>query len=156
MDKAAKTLELVKLLDMSSMYVERSRIDDRTYELNGKFTRFHDVSTDGVFYGFVAIQVPNPDDAFDAQLEALVELLTDERIVKGCVKSIVIEAQQDARKVAVSKVSTIPQREFDSRFDALNKDTLSRLKTMEHIREHIIYEWKAEQPQYEDGALRLF
>ena len=156
MDKAAKTLELVKLLDMSSMYAGASRIDDRTYEVDGRFTRFHDVSTDGVFYGFVAIQVPNPNDAFDVQLEALVELCSDERIVKGCVKSIVIEAQQDARKVAVGKVATIPQAEFDSRFNALDESTLGRLKTMEHIREHIVFEWKAEQPQQEDGTLRLF
>ena len=156
MDKAEKTIELVKLLNNSAAYREWSKIDDRTYELDGRFMRFHDVSTDGVFYGFVAIQVPNPGDAFDAQLEALVELLSDERIVKGCVKSIVIEAQQDARKVAVGKITTIPQAEFDSRFNKLDESTLGRLKTMEHIREHIIHEWKAEQPQQEDGTLRLF
>ena len=159
MDKAAKTVELVKLINNSAAYAEASRIDDRTYESDGKFIRFHDVSTDGVFYGFKAVDIPNPTDSFEAQLEALVEIYSDEQIVKGCVKSIVIELQQASRKVAVGNVATMPDAEFKAEWNRLTleePDTIQRLKTYEYIEKHIRDEWLKAQPQHEGGTLRLF
>ena len=154
MDKTQKTIELLKLLD-GPVYREYAKLDDRTYTDGTKFVRFHDVSTDGKFYGFVAMSVPHPKDGFDVQLESLCEIYTDERIVKGCLKSIVIEKQSEARKLALGVVK-MSSTEFDLRFNALDAETLGRLKTMEHIREHITHEWDDEQPEHEDGQLRLF
>ncbi len=159
MDKADKTAELVILLSKSAAYAERSKIDDRTYELDGKYLRFHDVSTDGVFYGFKAVDIPNPTDAYEAQLEALVEIYSDEQIVKGCVKSIVIELQQAARKVAVGDVAKMPDAEFKAEWNRLTLEepnVIQRLKTYEYIEKHIRLEWLEAQPQHEDGTLRLF
>ena len=159
MDKAAKTVELVKLLNNSAAYAEASRIDDRTYELDGRYVRFHDVSTDGKFSGFIAVRVPNPNDAYDVQLESLVEIFTDERIVKGCIKSIVIEEQSSARKAATGKAVQMPDAEFAAAWDVLTieqPEILQRLKTYEHIAQHIRDEWTEAQPVHEDGQLRLF
>lgn len=159
MDKAAKTIELVKLLTVSAAYAEASRIDDRTYELDGKFVRFHDVSTDGVFYGFKAVDVPNPINEYDDQLEALMDIYTSEQIVKGCVKSIVIELQQAARKTATGDVAKMPDAEFKAEWNRLTvekPDVIQRLKTYEYIEKHIRDTWAEKQPQTEDGQLRLF
>ncbi len=159
MDKAAKTIELVKLISNSAAYAEASRIDDRTYELDGRYVGFHDVSTDGKFYGFIAIQVPNPKDSAEDQLNTVCELYTDKQIIKGMIKSTVIDAQSAARKVAVGKVSQMPNAEFAAAWDKLTveqPEILQRLKTYEHIAQHIRDEWTEAQPVHEDGVLRLF
>lgn len=159
MDKADKTAELVILLTNSAAYAERSKIDDRTYELDGRYVRFHDVSTDGTFYGFKAVDIPNPADTFETQLESLCEIYSDEQIVKGCVKSIVIELQQAARKVATGDVAKMPDAEFKAEWNRLTleePDVIQRLKTYEYIEKHIRDEWLEKRPQHEDGTLRLF
>ncbi len=159
MDKASKTIELVKLLNNSAAYAEASRIDDRTYELDGKYTRFHDVSTDGKFYGFVAVDVPNPRDDAENQLNTVCELYTDKQITEGTLKSITIEKQSAARKVAVGKVAVMSDVEFKAEWNRLTveePDVIQRLKTYEYIEKHIRDKWQTEQPDTEDGQLRLF
>lgn len=159
MDKAAKTAELVILLNNSAAYAERSKVDDRTYELDGRFVRFHDVSTDGVFYGFVAINVPNPADDAENQLNTVCELYTDKQITEGTLKSITIETQQAARKTAVGKVPTMPDAEFKAEWNRLTveePEVVQRLKTYEYIEKHIRDSWLEKQPTTEEGTLRLF
>ena len=159
MDKAQKTIELLVLLKMSS-FVSASKIgaDERTYEDNGSFFRFHDVSADKVFYGFVPIKIPNPADEFDTQLENLMDIYTSEQIVKGCLKSIVIEQQSAARKAATGEGLKMFDAEFATAFDKLGAEQpeiISRLKTYEHIKNHIIEEWLKNQSTDTEG-LRLF
>lgn len=159
MDKAEKTIELVKLLASLSVYNDASKIDDRLYEVGGKYYRFHDVSADNVFYGFMPIQVPNPADDFATQLESMCEIYSDEQIVKGCIKSLVIEMQTASRKVATGKQSKMPSAEFAAAWDILTieqPEVISRLKSYEHIAQHIRDEWAEAQPKHEDGYLRIF
>ncbi len=159
MDKAEKTIELVKLLESSSAYSEASKIDDRLYESDGKYYRFHDVSASEVFYGFMSIQVPNPTHDFATQLELMCEIYSDEQIVKGCIKSLVIETQTAARKVATGKQPKMSSNEFAAAWDKLTvdqPDVVSRLKSYEHIAQHIRDEWLESQPKHEDGYLRIF
>lgn len=157
MDKADKTTELLQLIS-ECPYADGKKVgkDDRTYDLQGRYVRFHDVSTDGKFYGFVAIQIPNPADDYDTQLESLMDIYTTERIVKGCLKSIVIEGQSAARKVATDGVKKMPDAEFASAWDNLDPDVAGRLKTYEYIAKHIRDTWLKNQADTVDGQYRLF
>lgn len=156
MDKAQKTTELLELLKVS-VFESASKIgaDERTYELGGKFYRFHDVSAGGEFYGFVSIKIPHPDATADDQLEHLMDIYTTEQIVKGCLKSIVIEKQSTARKVATGEGLKMSDAEFAAAFDNLDPDICGRLKTYEHIKNHIISEWTESQTDDTEG-IRLF
>ena len=161
MNKDEKTTELVQLIEKSPVYAEASKIDDRTYEVDGRFVRFHDVSTGDpmVFYGFKAVNVPNPAEDFAQQLENLCEIYTDEQIVKGCLKSIVIESQQAARKIATGKVQVMPVNDFRAAWDKLTTEepeVIQRLKTYEYIEKHIRDTWLEAQPKRENGQLRIF
>ncbi len=155
MDKAQKTVALVNLLNGSS-YKDAYRVgkDDRTYENDGKYIKFADVSVGQDFKGFSVVKIPNPANDFDTQLEGMMDIYSSEQIVKGCLKSITIEQQSTARKLATGDVK-MSQVESDARFNKLDTDTIGRLKTMEHIRAHIQAEWESEQTNDTEG-LRLF
>ena len=161
MDRSQKTTELAEMLESSRLYSPEQKIgkDERTYAGNGKFVRFHDVSTGGVFYGFVPVQVPNPSEDYDTQLEALMDIYTTEQIVKSCIKSIVIDLQQEARKTATGATKKMSDAEFAAAWDKLTTEQpeiLSRLKTYEHISNHIRDEWLEQQVEVTDGTCRLF
>ena len=155
MNKDEKTTELLTLLENSTTYNEASKLDDRTYELDGRYVKFSDVSADKVFYGFVTTNVPHPKDDYDTQLEKMMDIYTSEQIVKGALKSIVIEQQASARKLATGD-SKMSVAEFDSRFNALDVDTIKRLKTMEYIRQHIQAEYDKDQADGKTDGIRLF
>ncbi len=157
MDKAQKTVELVKLIS-ECPYADAAKIDDRTYDASGRFIRFHDVSAGGDFYGFVSIEIPNPADGFDDQLDGLLSIYSTEQIVKGCLKSVVIEQQSAARKAATGEGLKMSDAEYAAAYDKLTAEqpeVIGRLKTYEHIKNHIIEEWLKNQSTDTEG-LRLF
>jgi len=162
MNKKEKTEALDKWIAASSSYCDASKVgnSDRIYENDGVFVKFADVSTrqgdNKVFHGFVTVEIPNPTDDYDTQLENLMNIISSKDIVEGCIKSITIEQQAAARKVALGKDNKISKTEFNTRFNNLDADVIQRLKTMEHITEHIENEWRAEQADTEDGQLHIF
>lgn len=158
MDKSEKDAELTRLLAESEAYKDALHATDnpRIWSLdNGsKFVKWHDVATDGKFLGFVAVPIPDPKLSADEQFDELTQIYGDELIVKSCLNSIAIKRQQDARKSLTMK--TIPKAEFNRRYNALDVKTLQRLKSMEHITEHIEQQWELEQADVADGQIRLF
>lgn len=156
MDKSGKTKLLSELI-ATSVYVDDPLIgrDERTYDHGGVYVRFHDVSTGDEFRGFVPLTIPNPSLSAEDQLAELVDIYGDETIVKSTLNSEAIKLQSACRKIATGGNKTIPQAEFDARFDRLDADIIGRLKDMKHIREHIVSEWESEKSDDVNG-IRLF
>lgn len=153
MDAKEKQLKLDSLITETEY--DATNVEGRVYKDNSDdFMRFHDVATDKKFLGFVAVAIPNPALTDEEQLESLVDIYGDSVIVKSCLNAVAIKRQQDCRKSV--KTKTMPETEFNRRFDALDTDTLHRLKTMEYIRKHIEAKWIEDQQNVTDGELRLF
>lgn len=155
MDKDKKQTTLVELLQNNT--IEMTIVKGRVFEVgNGDFFRWHDVATqaDG-FLGFVPVQIPNPKLDAAEQLESLVDIYGDDVIVKSTLNSIAIRRQSEARKLATGDIK-MTQFEFDARFDKLDEDIVRRLKTMEHIREHIEAKFQADNADNQNGDVRLF
>lgn len=170
MNADAKQTELDRLI--AKLLPELQNIDKRVYKTEDvdEFYRFHDVCTRidsgkkdaaggtiwiSQMHGFKKIQIPNPLNPADEQLEALVEIYGDFTLVKSCLNAIAITGQQEARKV-VKGDRKMTESEFAARYDALDPELIGRLKTMEYIRRHIMQEWESEQTDVTDGELRIF